>query len=190
MTVWQQLFTKRMLICVFTGFASGLPLYLLLNLVPAWLKTEGVDIKTIGLFALIQFPYTWKFIWSPFLDRFVLPVLGRRRGWMLLTQIGLLLVIAALGGFSPQTDMTAIVLFCTLLAFLSATQDIALDAYRRELLSDNELGLGNAIHVNAYRVAGLVPGSPSLILADHMTWDWVFIITALFMLPGMAMTLA
>ncbi len=189
MTVWQQLFTKRMLICVFTGFASGLPLFLLFNLVPAWLRSEQIDLKTIGLFALIQFPYTWKFIWSPFLDRYMLPVLGRRRGWMLLTQIGLLGVIAALGGFSPQTEMTTIVLFCTLLAFLSATQDIALDAYRRELLNDSELGLGNAVQVNAYRVAGLVPGSLSLILADHMAWSSVFIITALFMLPGIAMTL-
>ncbi|MDD5056874.1 MAG: AmpG family muropeptide MFS transporter [Sideroxydans sp.] len=189
MTVWQQLFTKRMLICVFTGFASGLPLFLLFNLVPAWLRSEQVDLKTIGLFALIQFPYTWKFVWSPLLDRYVLPMLGRRRGWMLLSQVGLLLVIAALGGFSPQTDMTSIVLFCTLLAFLSATQDIAIDAYRRELLSDAELGLGNAIHVNAYRIAGLVPGSLSLILADHLPWSMVFIITALFMLPGMAMTL-
>jgi PAT family beta-lactamase induction signal transducer AmpG len=188
-TVWQQLFTKRMLICVFTGFASGLPLYLLLNLVPAWLKTEGVDIKTIGLFALIQFPYTWKFVWSPMLDRFVLPVLGRRRGWMMLTQAGLLLVIVTLGGFSPQQDMGTIVLFCTLLAFLSATLDIALDAYRRELLSDTELGLGNSVHVNAYRIAGLVPGALSLILADHLPWSTVFTITALFMLPGMAMTL-
>src|SRR5512146_510172 len=141
MTVWEQLFTKRMLICVFTGFASGLPLYLLLNLVPAWLKTEGVDIKTIGLFALIQFPYTWKFVWSPLLDRYVVPMLGRRRGWMLLTQVSLLLVIALLGGFSPQSEMGTIALFCTLLAFLSATQDIVLDAYRRELLSDAELGL-------------------------------------------------
>src|SRR5512135_3183551 len=93
MAVWEQLLTKRMLICVFTGFASGLPLYLLLNLVPAWLKTEGVDIKTIGLFALIQFPYTWKFVWSPLLDRFVLPMLGRRRGWMLFTQVCLLIAI-------------------------------------------------------------------------------------------------
>ena len=189
MTVWEQLFTKRMLICVFTGFASGLPLFLLFNLVPAWLRSEQVDLKTIGLFALIQFPYTWKFVWSPFLDRYVLPVLGRRRGWMLLSQVGLLLVIAMLGGFSPQTEMSSIVLFCTLLAFLSATQDIAVDAYRRELLSDSELGLGNAIHVNAYRIAGLVPGSLSLILADHLPWSMVFIITALFMLPGMAMTL-
>ncbi len=189
MTVWQQLLTRRMLICVFTGFASGLPLYLLFNLVPAWLRSEHVDLKTIGLFALIQFPYTWKFIWSPLLDRYVIPLLGRRRGWMLLTQIGLLLVIAAMGGFSPQESLSAIVLLCTLLAFLSATQDIVLDAYRRELLADNELGLGNAVHVNAYRIAGLIPGSLSLILADFLPWNTVFIVTALFMLPGIAMTL-
>jgi len=189
MTVWQQLFTRRMLICVFTGFASGLPLYLLLNLVPAWLRTEHIDLKVIGAFALIQFPYTWKFLWSPLLDRYVVPALGRRRGWMLLTQVALLLVIASMGGFSPQNDLGIIVLLATLLAFLSATQDIVLDAYRRELLLDNELGLGNAVHVNAYRIAGLVPGSLALILADHLPWDMVFIITALFILPGMAMTL-
>jgi MFS transporter, PAT family, beta-lactamase induction signal transducer AmpG len=188
-TVWRQLFTRRMLICVFTGFASGLPLYLLLNLVPAWLRSEHVDLRVIGLFALIQFPYTWKFLWSPLLDRYVLPVLGRRRGWMLLTQVGLLAAIAALGGFSPQTDMRAIAVVATLVAFLSATQDIALDAYRRELLSDNELGLGNAVHVNAYRVAGLIPGSLSLVLADVLPWNLVFAITALFMVPGMVNTL-
>jgi len=189
MTVWQQLFTRRMLICVFTGFASGLPLYLLFNLVPAWLRSEQVDLKTIGLFALIQFPYTWKFLWSPLLDRYVVPVLGRRRGWMLLTQIGLLAVIASMGAFSPQNDLHVIAWIATLLAFLSATQDIVLDAYRRELLSDVELGLGNAVHVNAYRIAGLVPGSLSLILADFLPWSTVFIVTALFMLPGIMMTL-
>lgn len=189
MSVIAQLFTRRMLICIFTGFSSGLPLYLLFNLVPAWLRSEQVDLKTIGLFALIQFPYTWKFLWSPLLDRYVLPLLGRRRGWMLLTQIGLLAVIASMGAFSPQSDLHTIAYIATLLAFLSATQDIVLDAYRRELLEENELGLGNAVHVNAYRIAGLVPGSLSLILADFMPWSIVFIITALFMLPGMAMTL-
>ena len=189
MSIWSQLFTRRMAICVFIGFSSGLPLYLLLNLVPAWLRTEHIDLKVIGAFALIQFPYTWKFIWSPFLDRYVVPVLGRRRGWMLLTQVALLLVIATLGGFSPSTDLPTIVVFCTLLAFLSATQDIVLDAYRRELLSDAELGLGNSVHVNAYRLAGLIPGSLALILSDHLPWSMVFIITALFMLPGMVMTL-
>jgi PAT family beta-lactamase induction signal transducer AmpG len=189
MGMWQQLFTRRMLICVFTGFSSGLPLYLLFNLIPAWLRSEQVDLKTIGLFALIQFPYTWKFLWSPLLDRYVVPMLGRRRGWMLLTQLGLLAVIAALGAFSPQSELRTIVYIATLLAFLSATQDIVLDAFRRELLDDAELGMGNAVHVNAYRIAGLIPGSLSLILADFLAWNVVFIITALFMLPGVAMTL-
>ena len=189
MSVIRQLFTRRMAICVFTGFSSGLPLYLLFNLLPAWLRSEHVDLKTIGLFALIQFPYTWKFIWSPLLDRYALPMLGRRRGWMALTQVGLLGVIAVMGGFSPASELSTIAWCATLLAVLSATQDIVLDAYRRELLMDKELGLGNAVHVNAYRVAGLVPGSLSLILADFMSWDKVFVITALFMLPGIIMTL-
>jgi PAT family beta-lactamase induction signal transducer AmpG len=177
-----------MLICVFTGFASGMPLYLLLNLLPAWLRSEGVSLKAIGLFALIQFPYTWKFLWAPLLDRYVLP-LGRRRGWIVLTQALLLVVIALLGQFSPATDLGLIVWLAAALAFLSATADIALDAYRRELLAEHELGLGNSVHVNAYRIAGLVPGSLSLILADRLPWDAVFFVTALFMLPGIVMAL-
>jgi len=184
------LFTRRMLICVFTGFSAGLPLYILLNLVPAWLRTEGISLKAIGAFALIQFPYTWKFLWSPLLDRYVIPVLGRRRGWMIITQVGLLMVIAWLGTLSPRDDIAWVVYAATALAFLSATQDIVLDAYRRELLQENELGLGNSVYVNAYRVAGLVPGSLSLILADHLPWSTVFGITAAFMLPGLAMALS
>ena len=188
-SVFAALFNRRMLICLFTGFSSGLPLYILLNLLPAWLRTEGISLKAIGLFALIQFPYTWKFLWSPFLDRYALPVLGRRRGWMLLTQLGLLGTIGALGALSPRDQLDGIVWLTALLAFLGATQDIVLDAYRRELLREEELGLGNSVHVNAYKVAGLVPGALSLILADHLPWLQVFAITALFMLPGMAMTL-
>jgi PAT family beta-lactamase induction signal transducer AmpG len=183
------LLTRRMLICVLTGFSSGLPLYLLLNLVPAWLRTEGIGLKEIGLFALIQFPYTWKFLWSPLLDRYALPWLGRRRGWMLVTQALLLALVACLGLFSPKLDLRLITVIATLLAFVSATQDIVLDAFRREILSDAELGLGNSVHVNAYRIAGLVPGAFSLILADYLPWSQVFFATALFMLPGMAMTL-
>ncbi|QTQ36781.1 AmpG family muropeptide MFS transporter [Aromatoleum petrolei] len=184
------LFNRRMLICIFTGFSSGLPLYLLLNLVPAWLKTEGLSLKAIGAFALIQFPYTWKFVWAPLLDRFgILPWLGRRRSWMLLSQLGLLAAIAWLGQLSPTDNLMLVVALTATLAFLSATQDIALDAFRREILPELELGLGNALHVNAYRIAGLVPGSLSLILADRLPWSEVFAITALFMLPGVAMTL-
>lgn len=183
------LLTRKMLICIFTGFSSGLPLYLLLNLLPAWLRSEGVDLKTIGFFALIQFPYTWKFLWSPLLDRYALPVLGRRRGWILLMQIGLLLTIGLLGGLSPRAEIGPVLWLAALLSLFSATQDIALDAYRRELLGEVELGLGNAVHVNAYRLAGLVPGSLSLILSDLLPWSQVFWITAAFMLPGMAMVL-
>ena len=184
------LLTRRMLICIFTGFASGLPLYLLLNLVPAWLKTEGLSLRAIGAFALIQFPYTWKFLWAPLLDRWgILPWLGRRRSWMLVSQIGLVAAIAWLGQLSPAEHLPVVVALTATLAFLSATQDIALDAFRREILPDEELGLGNAIHVNAYRIAGLVPGSLSLILADHLPWSQVFAITAAFMLPGLLMTL-
>lgn len=187
---WRQaLFNRRMLICVFTGFSSGLPLYILLSLLPAWLRSEHVDLRAIGLFALVQFPFNWKFLWSPLLDRYALPALGRRRGWILTSQIALLIALPVFGALDPQFDLLAIALLAMGVAFFSATQDIVLDAYRREILSDTELGLGSSIHVNAYRIAGLVPGSLSLILADILPWSSVFFITALFMLPGIVMTL-
>jgi PAT family beta-lactamase induction signal transducer AmpG len=182
------LLNKRMLICIFTGFSSGLPLYILVSLLPAWLKTEGVSLKEIGLFALIGLPFTWKFIWAPLFDRYALPF-GRRRGWLFVTQLGLFVSLPVFGFFHPQIDIRTIAFFCVWVAFLSASQDVVLDAYRRELLPDVELGLGNAVHVNAYKIASLVPGSLSLILADHMEWSSVFMITALFMLPGLVMTL-
>lgn len=187
-TLRDSLFNRRMLICIFTGFSSGLPLYILISLVPAWLRSEGVDLKSIGLFALIQLPFTWKFLWSPLFDRYI-PPLGRRRGWLIITQIALLLVIPAFGYLHPKLDLWAIAYLSVVVAFFSASQDIVLDAYRRELLLEEELGLGNAIHVNAYKIAGLVPGALSLVLADHLPWSSVYLITALFMLPGIVMTL-
>lgn len=189
LSVIRPLLTSRMLICVLTGFASGLPLYLLLNLLPAWLRSEGVDLKTIGFFALIQFPYTWKFVWAPLLDRYSPFRLGRRRGWMLLCQILLTLLIGGMGLLNPQQGILPILLLATAVALCSATQDIAIDAFRREILRDEEMGLGNSVHVNAYRIAGLVPGSLSLILADHLPWETVFAITALFVLPGIVLAL-
>ena len=182
------LLNKRMLICIFTGFSSGLPLFILISLLPAWLRSEGVDLKAIGLFALIQLPFTWKFLWAPLFDRYT-PPLGRRRGWLFISQMALLLSIPAFGALHPNLGLWTIAYLAGVVAFFSASQDIVLDAYRRELLLDNELGLGNAIHVNAYKIAGLIPGSLSLILADHLPWDSVFFITALFMLPGIVMTL-
>jgi MFS transporter, PAT family, beta-lactamase induction signal transducer AmpG len=184
------LFNKRMLACVILGFSSGLPLYLLFQLLPAWLRSEGIDLKTIAVFALIQLPYTWKFIWAPLMDRYnLIAPLGRRRSWMLVTQIALFFTIIAYGFFEPTLNITSIAVISTLVAFFSASQDIVVDAFRREILSDEELGLGNSIHVNAYRVSGLVPGSLALILSDHLPWSSVFWIVALFMIPGILMTL-
>lgn len=188
---WQEsVFNRRMLICVFTGFASGMPLYVLFQLVPAWLHEGGVSLTEIGLFALVGIPYTWKFLWAPFMDRWVPPLLGRRRGWMFVFQLALLFSIGALGALQPERDVSTIAWLAFAVAFFSASQDVALDAYRREILPDAELGLGNAIHIQAYRISSLVPGSLSLILADILPWDSVFWITGAFMLVGILMTLA
>lgn len=185
---WHSYLNRRMLICVFLGFSSGLPLFILLSLMQAWLAKSGLNVKALGLFALVMFPYTWKFLWSPLMDRFSFGSLGRRRGWMALTQGLLFLGIGLLGMLDPLTQVPLIAAAACAIAFLSASQDIVIDAYRREILPDNEQGLGGAIHVNAYKVAGMVPGALSLILADLMAWQPVFWITAAFMLPGLICT--
>jgi len=187
---WTQiLFNRKMLTCIFLGFTSGMPLYVLISLVPAWLRSNDVDLATIGLFALIGLPYTWKFVWSPLMDRYKLPFLGRRRGWALLTQLVLLLAIGLLGQFDPSTSLQAIVAVVFIVALFGASQDIVIDAYRRELLADDELGTGTSIFVNAYRLSGLVPGSLALILADQQPWTVVFSVTGAFMLVGIVTTL-
>jgi MFS transporter, PAT family, beta-lactamase induction signal transducer AmpG len=135
---WQDILSKKMLVCIFTGFTSGLPLFILISLLPAWLRSNQLDLKAIGLFALIQLPYTWKFLWAPFFDRFRWHM-GRRRGWLLFFQVLLLISIPLLGFYNPQTDLTMIVVIATLIAFLSASQDIVIDAYRRELLLDKRI---------------------------------------------------
>lgn len=180
---------RRLLICLFTGFASGLPLFIIIQLVPAWLRSEGVGLKEIGFFALVGIPYTWKFIWSPMMDRYAPATLGRRRSWMLITQIMMLASIGYLGFLDPKTQLSEIAILCAITAFLSASLDISIDAFRREILPDRELGLGNSIHVTTYRIAGLIPGSLSLILADHYAWDIVFMITAAFLSLGILMVL-
>ena len=108
-TGWRHYFSRKMLTCVMLGFTSGLPLFMLYNLLSAWLKAEQVDLKSIGLFALVGFPYTWKFVWSPLMDRFQFPLLGRRRGWMFITQLALLAAIGSFGFYSPQDELSAIV---------------------------------------------------------------------------------
>jgi len=187
---WHEiLFTRRMATCVFLGFSSGMPLYVLISLVPAWLRSHQVDLATIGLFALVGLPYTWKFVWSPLMDRYRLPFLGRRRGWALLTQLGLLLSIGALGHVDPARSLDTVVLLVFLVALFGASQDIVIDAYRRELLADDELGTGTSIWVNAYRLSGLVPGSLALILSDFVAWPVVYWVTGAFMLVGVTTTL-
>ena len=187
---WRQaILNKRMLTCVFTGFSSGLPLYILFQLVPAWLMEGGVSLTEIGLFALVGIPYTWKFLWAPFMDRYIPPFLGRRRGWMFACQVALLVSIGTLGMFEPAQSIEVIAWLAVAVAFFSASQDVVLDAYRREILPDVELGLGSAIHVQAYRIASLVPGSLALILADSLPWSSVFWIVSGFMLVGIIMSL-
>jgi len=173
-----------MLICIVLGFSSGLPLYVLLQLVPAWLRRNHIDLTSIGIVGLAQIPYAWKFLWAPLCDRFGTTFLGRRRTWILGSQILLVLSMAAVGMLSPAYTISAIIGATFIIAVFSATQDIAIDAYRRELLPDAELGLGNSFFVNAYRVAGLIPGGLSLIIADSIPWPLVFITTATFMIPG------
>jgi PAT family beta-lactamase induction signal transducer AmpG len=187
---WKEiLLNRRMLVCMFLGFTSGMPLYVLIQLVPAWLRSHEVDLVTIGLFSLMSLPYTWKFLWSPLMDRFSLPFLGRRRGWALITQLALFFSIGILGQFDPAQSLSAIVAVVFTVSLFSASQDIVIDAYRRELLADDELGTGTSFFVNAYRLASLVPGSLALILSDHLPWSVVYWITASFMLVGVVTTL-
>ena len=184
----EALFNKRMLMCIFTGFSSGLPLFVFINMLPAWLNDSHIDIKAIGLMAFLQTPYVAKFLWSPLLDHFKIGNLGRRRGWILFIHLALMAALVTMGSFNPATDLAMISLLGVGVAFLSASLDIVIDAYRRELLPDIELGLGNTIHVNAYKLAGLIPGSLALYLSDTgLSWPVVFIVVAAFLLPSLIM---
>lgn len=184
-----QIFTRKMLICVFTGFSSGLPLFVLLQMLPVWLTDKHLSIELIGAVTGVMLPYGLKFLWAPLLDRYFPSFLGRRRSWLLISQATLLILLYAISLFDPLTQLSIVANIALLIAFFSATQDILLDAYRREILSDRELGLGNTIHINAYRVAGLIPGGLSLYLATLYPWETVFLWTALCMLVGIFMTL-
>ena len=184
-TFLQQVLNQRMLICLCTGFASGLPLYILFQLIPAWLRLEDVSLTAIGFFNAIQLPYVLKFLWAPLLERYSLPFLGRRRGWMLVIQVSLIFAIAALGWWKPSTELQAIVLVSIFIAIASATQDVVLDAYRREILeTEGELALGNNLHVQAYRISSLIPGSLGLFLIGVVDWHTNFVVMAAFMLVG------
>jgi len=186
---WYSYLNKRTVSILFLGFSSGLPLYTLIYLMQAWLAKAGLDVKALGLFGLVTFPYTFKFLWAPLMDRYAIGSLGRRRGWMALTQLGLFVVIGALGMMDPKSELALIALFVGVIAFLSASQDVVIDAYRREILAEEEQGLGAAIIVNAYKAASLIPSALGLVLADSQPWQVVFWVVAAFMLPGFICTL-
>lgn len=174
---------------LFLGFSSGLPLLLTADTLQAWMKAEGVDLKTIGFFSLVGLPYSLKFLWSPLVDRYVPGFLGRRRGWLVLTQIALFAAILAMSLHNPKAALQLLAANAVLIAFLSATQDIVFDAYRTDVLSQKEMGLGAAIGVLGYRIAMLTAGSLAFILADHLPWAGVYAVMAAFMLIGVAATL-
>ena len=178
-----------MLVCFIMGFACGLPLLLTITVLQAWMKEAGVDLTVIGMMALVGLPYTVKFLWAPFLDRFTLPFLGRRRGWLLVAQVALVAAISGLGMTDPAQSPWMVACAAFLVTFFSASQDIVVDAYRREDLPDEELGLGSSLYVNGYRVGMLLASGGGLILADHVSFKVVYLIMAACLLPGILTTL-
>ncbi|MEE9550289.1 MAG: AmpG family muropeptide MFS transporter [Candidatus Binatia bacterium] len=187
-------FSGRMIVALLMGFASGLPLLLTISVLQAWMKEEGVDLSVIGMMALVGLPYTLKFLWAPLLDRFTLsvfgrPFLGRRRGWLLVIQVALMLSIAGLGFTNPVESAWMVAFAAFFVTFFSASQDIVVDAYRREDLANEELGLGSSLYVSGYRIGMLLASGGGLILADHVSFAWVYLIMAACMSVGVVTTL-
>ncbi len=180
---------RKMLALTLLGFASGLPYLLTRDALQAWLTVEGVDLTTIGLLGLVGLPYTWKFIWAPALDRFVPPFLGRRRGWLILFQVGIAVALAVMALQDPSAGTGAIAIIAVLIAFLSASQDVAADAYRTDVLAARETGAGASLFVTGYRVALLVTGALALAAADRWDWPTVYFGLAALMLLGVGATL-
>lgn len=183
------LFSRRMAVSFAMGVSCGLPLLLTMGVLQAWMTEEKVDLTWVGMITLVQIPYSWKFLWAPVLDRFTPPLLGRRRGWLLIAQALLAVAIAALGFSDPVGRPVTMVASAMLVAFFSATQDLVVDAYRREDLPDAELGLGSSYYVYGYRVGMWAASGGGLILSDHMPFGRVYLIMAAGMLFGMAVTL-
>jgi len=185
----KSLANRRVVAVFFLGFASGLPLALAGGTLQAWMAVEGVDLKTIGFFSLVGLPYALKFFWAPLLDRYALPFLGRRRGWILGTQLALMILIVMLGFTSPKDTPWLVALFALLLTFTSASQDIVFDAYRTDVLREKERGLGAAVSVTGYRIAMLASGALALILAGPLGWRLTYLLMAALMLIGTMATI-
>lgn len=178
----------KMAVLLFLGFSSGLPFYLTSKTLQAWMTIANVDLATIGFFSLVTLPYSLKFIWAPLMDRYTPPFLGRRRGWVLITQILLLVVIAAMSLHDPRTGLKMLAVNAIAIAFFSASQDISLDAYRTDVLETREMGAGAAVFVMGYRVAMITTGALAFFLADRMSWNTVYVLIALLMIVGIVTT--
>jgi PAT family beta-lactamase induction signal transducer AmpG len=190
LTPYLQVFRSRKIAVITAlGFASGLPLALTGGTLQAWMTVAGVDIRTIGIFALVGIPYTLKFLWSPLMDRFVPPLLGRRRGWIVLTQLGLIIGISAMAFSSPEKAPLFLGILALIVAFTSASQDIVIDAYRTDVLREHERGVGAAVTVMGYRIAMLVSGGLALILAAGFGWKNTYIFMAVLIGLGILSTL-
>lgn len=180
----------QMFILLIMGCSSGIPLALTGGTLQAWMSDEGISLGTIGLFAAVGLPYTFKFFWAPLMDRFTILPIGRRRGWMLLSQILLFLAILAMAFTDPKTNLPAVAVFALIVSFMSASQDIVMDAWRRESLKDDELGFGGSIHVAGYLFAyRMISGALALFLADHYSWSQVYLAMSIFVVFGMITTL-
>jgi len=188
-SLFQVLSSPRVWLLITLGFSSGLPLLLVGGTLALWMKNEGLNIKTITAFGLVAMPYSLKFIWAPLLDRYALPFLGRRRGWMLLSQLGLMGAIAAMSFVDPKQSPMTLAGIATLVAFLSASQDVVSDAWRTDILSEAERGFGVANFVTGYRL-GILASSPiALTLSDTIGWQRTYWVMAALMLVGVVATL-
>ncbi|MEW6076725.1 MAG: AmpG family muropeptide MFS transporter [Thermodesulfobacteriota bacterium] len=184
------MFTRRMAAMFFLGFSSGFPFYIIKDVLKAWMTDAGIDLATIGLFSAVSLPYTLKFLWSPLMDRFVPPFFGRRRGWILIAQIGLVAAIAVLGQFDPGKSLIWIAIAAMAVSFFGASQDIALDAFRREYLSEEELGFGTGVWMNAWRLGMYVSVGLAFLTADaRVDWATIHLLLAAMMVVGIVTTL-
>ncbi len=189
LTLMQALADKRMTAILLLGFASGLPLNLTGSTLQAWLASDGIDIKTIGFFSLVSFPYVFKFLWAPLLDRYLPPLLGRRRGWILIYQVALAVAIAIMGWNSPTKTPYLLGMIAVVVAFLSASQDIVIDAYRVDVIPPPERALAAAATAFGYRSAAMFAGTFTLILADYLGWRVAYGLVALVMATTVFATL-
>ncbi|QDE91618.1 AmpG family muropeptide MFS transporter [Myxococcus xanthus] len=188
-SILEVLKSPRIWLLVAVGFASGLPLWLTGVTLSAWMKDEGVNLKTIGVFGLVSMPYTFKVLWAPLMDRYTLPFLGRRRGWMLVTQVLLMGAIAAMGLVNPKDAPMTMAAMAVLVTFLSASQDIVADAWRTDILTVEERGLGNSTYITGYRLGMLTAGALALTLSDIAGWSQTYFIMGLLMAVGVVATL-